>query len=82
MTIKQAGDIEIARMAQYIIPPHIREDCNLCGAHTELRAGVCWACVDKAETDMQEVWEIRNPAHRWPYVWSAGHKVVHDTFNG
>lgn len=80
MTIKQATAKEIAKHAEYIIPFMVIEECQLCHEKEELRAGVCWDCMPFAETDMKEVWEIANPAHRWPYVWSTGHAIARRLF--
>jgi hypothetical protein len=76
MTIREAGQIEIETMSVYIVPPFIAEECNVCHNNDELRAGVCYSCSFKCETDMKEVWERDNVFHRWPYVWSAGHSAV------
>jgi len=76
VTIKEATRREIDKHAEYIIPLYVEQECQLCHTLTELRAGVCWDCMPLAETDMKEVWEIANPVHRWPYVWSVGHELI------
>lgn len=76
MTIKQAGQIEIAKHEEYVIPPYVEEKCNICHKMEELRAGLCFTCQSLGATDMKEVWEVSNPAHRWPYVWSTGWNIA------
>ncbi len=68
MTLNQALEKELKR-GMSVIASVKDAPCQVCGDLTELRAGVCWDCKEKIETDMIEVWEIADPQHRWPYVY-------------
>ncbi len=69
MTLEDAFYKEIAREKKdvYAAKP---SRCHVCGKdNEECRAGTCFNCAQKVETDMVEVWEIQNPQNRWPYKW-------------
>lgn len=68
MTLHEAYTREKARGRQ-VIYEAIEEECHLCHKSDELRAGVCFECMELVETDMIEAWDRKDPTNRWPYVW-------------
>ena len=70
MTFDEALERELNR-GHTIIGNTVDAPCHVCGTVTDLRAGACFDCKEKCETDMIEVWEIANPQNRWPYAWHS-----------
>ncbi len=75
MTLLQALSRELDR-GMAVIAVVENAPCQVCDKTDELRAGTCFNCKDKIETDMIEVWEIANPLHRWPYVYRGKFRDV------
>jgi len=68
MTLTQALEREMNR-GTFVSAVTVEAVCKVCGKTDMLRADTCFDCKEKVETDLIEVWEIANPAHRWPYAY-------------